>query len=280
MTVPAHEPPEPSRVPDAEDVEPKWGRFSVGHGDQPALHHRTPSVAEVCPYLTASSGAWRTATPNRVHRCGALDPPGHLTTDKQRRHCLSVDHANCQIFRTARANRASVLAPGVDPAAVAAADAARRPIARTAPLILEQPRLSAPTTRWPLDRAITQMALIGLMVVAFGVVVFSRLSAGDVPATPSPVASIEASPSPTARPTQRPTPSPAPSGSLDPSAPVSAPPSGASATVAPSIRTYRVQAGDTLVGIAAEFGTTVKAIQDLNSLTGSDLRIGQILAIP
>jgi len=61
---------------------------------------------------------------------------------------------------------------------------------------------------------------------------------------------------------------------------VSAPPSGANATVAPSVRTYRVQAGDTLVGIAAEFGTTVKAIQDLNALTGSDLRIGQILAIP
>jgi LysM repeat protein len=278
MTVPAHEPPEPSRASGADDGAPGPRLFGERANEQG--HQRAPSITEVCPYLTASSGAWRIATPNRAHRCSALEPPGHVTTDKQRRHCLSVDHANCQIFRTARANRAAVLAPGVDPAAVAAADAARRPIARTAPLILEQPRLSAPAARWPLDRALSQIALIGLMVVAFGVVVFSRLSASGPPATPSPVASIEATSSPTARPTRRPTPSPAPSGSLDPSAPVSAAPSGAGATVAPSVRTYRVQAGDTLVGIAGEFGTTVKAIQDLNGLTGSDLRIGQVLQIP
>jgi LysM repeat protein len=231
----------------------------------------------------AASGAWRTATANRAHRCAALDPPGQITADKQRRHCLSVDHANCQIFRTARANRAAVLAPGIDPSAVAAADAARRPMARTAPLILEQPRLLAPAARWPLDRALSQVALIGLLVIAFAVVAFSRLSAGGAPATPSPAASIEASPTPTATPTRRPTASPSAgaSGSLDPSAaPPSVGPSAPVATPVASVRTYRVQSGDTLVGIAAEFGTTVQAIQDLNGLTSSDLRIGQLLQIP
>ena len=279
MTVPAHEPLEPARVPgrDEPGAGPPPGWPTAGQADEP-LHHRPPTVSEVCPYLTASSGAWRTATPNRAHRCAGLEPAGHVTSDKQRRHCLSVDHANCQIFRTARVNRAAVLAPGVDPAAVAAADAARRPMARTAPLILEQPRLSAPAARWPLDRALTQIALIGLMVVAFAVVVFSRMATGAPPASPTPIASIEASPTPTASPTRRPTPTPAPSGSIDPSASASS--SASAPTVAPSARTYRVQAGDTLVGIAGEFGTTVKAIQDLNGLTGSDLRVGQILQIP
>ena len=278
MTVPAPEPPESARAPRSDpfdtDGDPRGGRVD-DH-----LHHRPPTVAEVCPYLTAATGTWRTATPNRAHRCAALEPPGHVTTDKQRRHCLSVDHANCQIFRTARANRAAVLAPGVDPSAVAAADAARRPLARTAPLILEQPRLSAPAARWPLDRALSQVALIALMVGAFGVLLLSRLTAGDPNPSAVPMPSIEASPTATATPTRRPTPTPAPSASVDPSAAASPSGGGAVVTPAPSFREYRVEAGDTLVEIASEFGTTVKAIQDANGLTGSDLRVGQILRIP
>lgn len=43
---------------------------------------------------------------------------------------------------------------------------------------------------------------------------------------------------------------------------------------------YRVAAGDTLFGIARRFGTTADAIRDANHLRGSDLRIGQQLAIP
>jgi LysM repeat protein len=35
-----------------------------------------------------------------------------------------------------------------------------------------------------------------------------------------------------------------------------------------------------LVEIAAQFDTTVAAIQEANGLTGSDLRIGQVLNIP
>jgi LysM repeat protein len=280
MTVSADEPTESPRARDVDDVEPprRGPRFDVAdHGSG-----RSPSVGEVCPYLTSAAGAWRTVAPNRAHRCAALEPPGHVTTDKQRRHCLSVDHANCQIFRTARANRAAVLAPGLDPSAVAAADAARRPMARTAPLILEQPRLTAPAARWPLDRAFSQVALIGLLAVAFAAVVLTRLAAGGPTATPSPVASMAPSPTATATPTRRPTPAPssAPSGSAGPSGVVPPPASGPAATAAPSVRTYRVEAGDTLVGIADEFGTTVKAIQDLNGLSSSDLRIGQLLQIP
>jgi spore germination protein len=49
----------------------------------------------------------------------------------------------------------------------------------------------------------------------------------------------------------------------------------------PSYRTYTVQSGDFLIGIANQFGTTVQAIMDLNEITDpSRLVIGQVLKIP
>ncbi len=42
-----------------------------------------------------------------------------------------------------------------------------------------------------------------------------------------------------------------------------------------------MKAGDTLIGIAAKFGTTPKAIATLNGLDDlSSLKIGQVLKIP
>jgi hypothetical protein len=187
-----------------------------------------------------------------------------------------------------------MLAPGIDPAAVAAADAARRPIARGSALILEHPRLSAPTARWPLDRAMSQAALVALMVVAFVAVAIARFSGPQAAAVAQPTATASATASPTPRPTPRPTPSP----SLAPSAAASAAPpasagtspaasgavSGATGTPTvntPSFRTtYIVKKGDNLYGIAGHFGTTVPAIKEINGLTSNELKIGQELKIP
>ena len=45
--------------------------------------------------------------------------------------------------------------------------------------------------------------------------------------------------------------------------------------------TYTVQAGDTLLGIADQFGTTVNAIAEANDITdATSLNIGQVLIIP
>ena len=50
---------------------------------------------------------------------------------------------------------------------------------------------------------------------------------------------------------------------------------------APATRSYKVKAGDTLIGIAAKFGTTPKAITKLNGISDpSSLKIGQVLKIP
>jgi hypothetical protein len=230
------------------------------------------AAAATCPYLTGVDGAWRQASPTRDHRCGGLEPPAPQPAEKQRRHCLSPDHVDCSIFQAVRSARAALLVPGGDPAMVAAIDAARRPIARTAPILLERPRLVEQAVRLPFDRGPGQLALVVLMIVAFGVVAIARLSAGSpqAPAAsvgPSNIPQVTFSPTPV--PTATPSPSPRPSTSA------------AAPSVEPSFRTtYTVKKGDTLTAIARRFGTTATAIRRLNQLTTSTLHAGQVLKIP
>jgi nucleoid-associated protein YgaU len=224
-------------------------------------------VAGICPYLTSSGGSWRVVTPSREHRCAAVDPPAPQPTDKQRRHCLSKDHVSCAVFLAAREARSGALAAGANPALVEAADRRRRPLARTAPVLLEPPRLVDQAVRLQFERGPGQLALIGLMIVAFAIVALTRLSAGGA-ASASPAPSHgAAAPSPSPRPTPTATPSVGPSPS--------------SGSPAPSAQaTYTVRKGDTLLSIAKKFNTTAAKIKTLNGLKGSALKVGQILKIP
>lgn len=47
----------------------------------------------------------------------------------------------------------------------------------------------------------------------------------------------------------------------------------------PTENTYTVKSGDTLYSIARKFGTTVTNIQNKNNLSGTTLRLGQVLKI-
>lgn len=58
------------------------------------------------------------------------------------------------------------------------------------------------------------------------------------------------------------------------------PPAVSAAVPTPSHFTYVVQSGDTLSGIAADFGTSVEAIMDLNGLTSTTIYSGTQLLMP
>jgi LysM repeat protein len=239
---------------------------------QVAGHPRTdrlsqPRRHDICPFLLADS-AWRSAAPSKEHRCLALGADMPLALEKQKRLCLTPEHRVCPAYTTALG-----LGEGGAEAAVAAVP--RRPYPRMAPVVIDRGRMSVALPAAARDRPAGQLALAGLMVVAFAAIALSRL--GDVGegrvaaggASPSPQASVVAVvPSPTPVPSPEPTPSAAPSATPDPSP-------------TPGLRTYKVKRGDTLIGIAARFGTTVKALVDLNDIEDrSRIAIGAVLKIP
>jgi len=81
---------------------------------------------------------------------------------------------------------------------------------------------------------------------------------GGTAASTASATAAAGSPSPSATPTPSPTPSPT-----------------------PTATTYTVKSGDTLIGIADQFGTTTDAIQRANNIDSpSGLQIGQVLTIP
>ena len=135
------------------------------------------------------------------------------------------------------------------------------------------------------ERLSGQAILIALMGFAFAAIILARLTGGGVPAgagEPSPTPQETSQASASSASTDRPT------ATVVATAPaVSSAAPGASATPAsprPSTtgtRTYKVKAGDTMIGIAARFGTTTKAILKLNGITkASNLKVGQVLQIP
>jgi LysM repeat protein len=251
---------------------PESERSRAGASGPSPVSAREAAVA-ICPYLVSESGAFRSVVPTRDHRCSAVEPASSQTTEKQRRHCLAAEHVDCSLYRAARAARATSLASGgLNPDVIDRLDRRRRAVARTAPVVLEPPRLVDQVTRLQFDRAPGQIALIGLMLVAFAVVAIARFSAGsavpDSPPGPSQVAAASSTPRPT--PATTPPPSVAPSG--DPSI---APSPGPSFST-----TYTVKKGDTLSVVAARFKTTVAKIVAANGLTTKTLKIGQVLKIP
>jgi LysM repeat protein len=235
-------------------------------------------LPRLCPYLAAVDGSWRSATVAREHRCGAVAPPAVLAAEKQRRLCLTPDYPTCATFEAARAAR---------PIAHDRAPALPRPLARTTPVVLDHGRLAVSMPAFRSDRSAAQALLIVLLAIAFAAIVLARVTGGAAPgtttdasATPSTSASDSASPS-DASPAPGSTTAAEPSASLEAtpgsggSTPPSTPPPSTSST------TYRVKAGDTMIGIAAKFGTTPKEIAALNGITDpSSLKVGQTLKIP
>jgi LysM repeat protein len=255
-----------------------------------------PATGAVCPYLLAADGGWRASTPTRAHRCTAVAPAAILAPDKQRRLCLVDEHATCATYLAATG--ASVGSDGVarrDPSAPGRAGRSR-PITRTAPLVLDHGRMSVSIPMLRGERGLTQFVLVGLMGLAFAAIVLARVSMTAAPGAGggSEVVAAGATASATAGATAKPTEEPvaataAPQRTLVPTEvePTPTIAAEATATAAPSAApssapaTYTVKSGDTLSGIADEFGTTWQEIARLNELEDPGrLRVGQVLQLP
>ena len=252
----------------------------VARSAPPASGEARPArpFSGVCPYLAAVDGEWRSSTVAREHRCGAVAPPAPLAAEKQRRLCLTHDHVICATYDAARAAR---------PVAHDRLPVLPRPIARTTPVVLDHGRIAIDMPAFRSDPPVWQAILIGILAIAFAAIVLTRVTDGGssgaaTGASHVPGQSVTASAAATGAGASQDAATAGPSGALDPT-----PGSGASAgpsdpgASAPATQTYKVKAGDTLVGIAAKFGTTPKAIATLNGISDpTSLHAGQILKIP
>jgi LysM repeat protein len=245
------------------------------------------AVPTGCPFLLAQAGGWRLDLPSKDHRCAAFTPASPLSPEKQARLCLTPTYSGCATYLASMAAREARLG------AVPGDRATRWGLARTTTVIEDAGGIRGRMTsalldrrRWPAIPAVLLVAtLFALALSGFQV---------DAPATASSTSSPD------------PTPAGTPSSTRDPGAVATdppaqtAPPTAAPTTVptvaptatpvttpkptkkpAPAFRTYTVQQGDTLSGIAGRFGTTTQALMDLNNITNANqLSIGQILRIP
>jgi LysM repeat protein len=266
---------------------------------EPAAHEGAfgqLATRQICPFLTIDGGGWRSSSPSRDHRCGAVTPPVPLAVDKQRRLCLADTHLACATYLAATGSSASgemVVARAAmgRPGAGASPTVTRWSLVRTVPVVLDRGRVPASMGAIARDRRGGQLLLAGLLVAAFAAVAVARLSGSGGPAgvgasassepTASPAvtqAPATPTPEPSLTPTEAPTVAPTEAPSLAPSTPPTAAPTAAPT---PVHETYIVKSGDTLERIARRFGTTVNAIMELNGLVDRDrLSIGQKLLIP
>ena len=252
----------------------------------------TPVTAAVCPYLLSADGRWRASTPAREHRCTVVTPPAVLAADKQRRLCLTQEHVGCSTYLAALAATDQAVDTNARGSSHEPKDRHVRPVARTAPLLLDHGRLAISLPAFSTERGAGQSGLVALMAVAFAAIVVARLSGGGPSLTPAQVG-VGAAASPSAAASALPTATPAPSDVAVASGPpptlvpteVEPTPVPAEPSVAPSAssapKTYKVRSGDTLGAIAREFGTTAKVLMKLNGIDNPRLlHVGQVLKLP
>jgi LysM repeat protein len=262
-----------------------------------------------CPYLISADGTWRGSQATRDHRCGATQPQAAPAIAKQRDLCLRSTHVTCATFVAAQELEAGRAAAAPTPVS------GFWPETRSVVLALEPGHGRPGRFRGSSRKGGGQALLVGLMALAFLVLVIARTApqsgaaapppgtgaspsvAGGgalVPAVPTssqPTASMSASDAPGASggasPSVSATPpstTPSPSAGGTPSAtpgPAASPTPRPVPSPTPSTATsYKVRSGDTLSDIAARFGTSVKKIKVANGLTSNTIRPGQVLVIP
>ncbi len=261
---------------------------SDGASERPGRTAATTGEFDVCPYLAAADGGWRSAIADRDQRCGALRPAAPLLVAKQRVLCLTPGYRTCSTFGAAQS---------LDAEAQGAAymtESLLWPATCSRPLMLEPANRFGPIRALRGSRAGGQAILIGLMVVAFVIVAIIRSTPpGEGPGASHGASGPGGSPAVATLPAVGPASAPATAVLSPAPTPLAiASPSGSSATPAATPRAtssavptgtgqYTVKAGDTLIRIAARFGTTLKVLKQLNNIDNVRLiRPGQVLIVP
>lgn len=232
-----------------------------------------------CPFLLAAGGGWRLDIPSREHRCAAVTPPAPLSLEKQSRLCLTGAHVNCATYLASLSARGSRLGSPV------ADRATRWGLARTTTVIEDAGGWRSRALGLLLDRRRWPAVPAVILVTTLVVLAFSGLRGGG--ATPVATASptqpaVSAAPigDPIRTPAVSDAPTIAPS-EVPSAAPTSRPTATPATAPTATFRTYRVASGDTLSAIASKFGTTSRAIANLNGISvNATLHIGQVLKIP
>jgi nucleoid-associated protein YgaU len=239
------------------------------------------TVDRICPFL-ALAADHRTAVDgyDPDHVCHALRPPEGLDRARQAELCLSETHRQCDRYVAFLAAHAADAPAIPTPSADALIPRTRlvvEPDARRVPGLGEAPMGLSPR-RWVVAGGV---ALVGVAAAATAVAGgFGGAPSRQADATMQPTATptVSARPSESSAPSVEPTLEPS---SSQPSEPTPRPTrSAAEPTATPAPTTYVVQEGDTLNGIATQFGTTAEAIRQANGLPGDVINIGQVLIIP
>ena len=256
-------------------------RLSPRPADDPAAAVAGPRG---CPFLLADGGSWRLDVPTKDHQCTAVSPAAALSLEKQSRLCLTAAFPSCATYL------ASMEARGTRLGVPTSDEATRWGLTRTTAVIEDaggmRSRLLGALTdrrRWPAVPAV--LLLTGLIILGLSGIRGTPASAVASPSPSHPAASVAATPHPTAAATEGETattePATAPPTARPSGPPTAAPTTGPSPTPAASFRLYTVKSGDTLSAIASKFGTTSRAIADLNGIkVSTTLHAGVVLKIP
>ena len=162
-----------------------------------------------------------------------------------------------------------------------------RAVTRTAPLLLDHGRVAIGMPVLRLERGAGQGGLVALMAVAFAAIVVARLTSGGPVPAPGQVGAgcvrvaIGRGQSRTSGDTRRLRGADADPGPDRSRADTGSAQGHGGRNAAPAAKTYKVRSGDTLGGIAREFGTTVAVLQELNGIENPRLlKVGQVLKLP